>query len=393
MDPIVKTDLQQEKAEIEPDINKPCCSKCWKLGGLVIGLLIVIGLFLNAYLIFSKKETITKTPDATITGATPTPDPTIGWKTYTNTKLGYEIKYPNDFFIKTKGTANDPFTYISNYPEFDKKETALFISIRRLGETDRFTSSESKIKALSGIGYSELSTKWSNKLNCDFFGDPPWGTYIIYFPSNNYEVKYISFSATIHRADDLTIKEGGTEGRDKLITRQILSTFKFIDQGKGIDTSNWKTYTNSNLNYSFKYPSYWTERKMENNQILFSEDYSGGIGDGSPLEIVITKDLSSDPAIRDINPTTKTINLSGKTVQELTYLVPDYYAEGEVAVVKCVQIFTGDQTQYLCSKYIKAGCVTDPEVLFEECNRHNVVLEKDSQLLIEQILSTFKFTP
>jgi len=36
--------------------------------------------------------TIVATPTSTM--ATPTPDPTADWKTYTNTKYGYEIKYP-----------------------------------------------------------------------------------------------------------------------------------------------------------------------------------------------------------------------------------------------------------------------------------------------------------
>lgn len=32
---------------------------------------------------------------------TPTPDPTANWKTYTNTKYGFEIKYPTNYFIST----------------------------------------------------------------------------------------------------------------------------------------------------------------------------------------------------------------------------------------------------------------------------------------------------
>ena len=37
---------------------------------------------------------------------------------------------------------------------------------------------------------------------------------------------------------------------------QILSTFKFLDQNQ-VDTSNWKTYTNSKYGYLIKYPDNW----------------------------------------------------------------------------------------------------------------------------------------
>lgn len=39
---------------------------------------------------------------------------------------------------------------------------------------------------------------------------------------------------------------------------QILSTFKFVDENQ-TDTTNWKTYLNTQYNYSLKHPMEWQE--------------------------------------------------------------------------------------------------------------------------------------
>ena len=51
------------------------------------------------------------------------------------------------------------------------------------------------------------------------------------------------------------------------MANQILSTFEFAspiggDQNKIIDTSNWKTYTNTKYKYSIKYPTNWAVKNF-----------------------------------------------------------------------------------------------------------------------------------
>lgn len=73
---------------------------------LIIGLLLIGG-GVAGYIILSKpKFPIYASPLPVITSDQPSPEPqassvdeTAAWKTYTNTKQGYSIKYPSDKFI------------------------------------------------------------------------------------------------------------------------------------------------------------------------------------------------------------------------------------------------------------------------------------------------------
>jgi len=86
--PIVEeTKVPQASPESDKKIN------LFKIAVVIIGILIVVGLFANAYLMVSKKETGTKTSDSSLV-ATPTIDPTANWKTYTDQEFGFSFKYP-----------------------------------------------------------------------------------------------------------------------------------------------------------------------------------------------------------------------------------------------------------------------------------------------------------
>ncbi len=73
-------------------------------GSATVILLVVLVIVLAGVLVyfaFLKKPgevavSLTPTPTPTKT-ATPTPDETANWKTYTNTRYGFEVKYPSDW--------------------------------------------------------------------------------------------------------------------------------------------------------------------------------------------------------------------------------------------------------------------------------------------------------
>lgn len=56
----------------------------------IIGILVVLGLFANFYLLARNQKSIAEI----------TPTLTPGWETYANTKDGYEIKYPRENFVR-----------------------------------------------------------------------------------------------------------------------------------------------------------------------------------------------------------------------------------------------------------------------------------------------------
>jgi hypothetical protein len=90
----------------------------FKIFVVLVGILIIIGLFANAYLMFSKKEAPVKTPDPLIT-VTPTPSPTptptpdmfTGWKTHTNEVYNFSFQYPQNLVATTPKNYPD-ITYI-----------------------------------------------------------------------------------------------------------------------------------------------------------------------------------------------------------------------------------------------------------------------------------------
>jgi len=95
-----------EEQTITPIPNtKPPNDKLFKILLLVIGLLIVIGLFLNAYLLLRKEKPPevafppTPVPTQIPLSSTPTPDQTTNWKTYISRNGKYFIKYPHDWTL------------------------------------------------------------------------------------------------------------------------------------------------------------------------------------------------------------------------------------------------------------------------------------------------------
>lgn len=91
--PVVPTPAPMTAPPMTP--STPASSKRW----LRISLIAVVVLAGAAYGWMKLNPAtpvaeLTRTPSASVTA---TPDPTAGWKTYTNTQYGFEVKYPADW--------------------------------------------------------------------------------------------------------------------------------------------------------------------------------------------------------------------------------------------------------------------------------------------------------
>jgi len=85
-------------AEIESVEEKPVKSWFKIVLFSILGIILAAGLVFAGYKLAQLKQ-VKPGPQPTPTPvvvATPTPDPTANWKTYTNTKYGYLVKYPED---------------------------------------------------------------------------------------------------------------------------------------------------------------------------------------------------------------------------------------------------------------------------------------------------------
>jgi hypothetical protein len=154
-----------------------------------------------------------------------------GWKTYTNTQYGFEIKYPDGWDNKIGGQGKmGEFSLLSldinkNSSDFNLNRTPY---VRLVVENENF----------------RLGTRdWKKFELGQIRGN-------ISYSATVYEIVFVS-----SQGQNFYITTKNNPETDN-ITKQILSTFKFttpIDQ-----TAGWKTYTNTQYGYEIKYPKDWS---------------------------------------------------------------------------------------------------------------------------------------
>lgn len=80
---------------------------------LLVSILVLTSISLTTYFLYQnlqlKKQLNSSAQDSSVPSISPipSPDPTTDWKTYTNTKLDFELKYPKDWVSPVKNEKND----------------------------------------------------------------------------------------------------------------------------------------------------------------------------------------------------------------------------------------------------------------------------------------------
>lgn len=206
------------------------------------------GFTLNNYL-----STPNPTPTPVIT-TSPAPDPTANWKTYTDDKFKFSIKYPSNWTISPQVVKDGNWTSATLLLAYSPG------TIMQEGEPS--IEMEFSVNALKPAVYN--IDKQALSYSKDFGGEP---SEIETYKIGTFQGKTISVKGSVGNIDrkavfieknnliyhiDLLWKSGKQDFETNM--DQILSTFKFGGTTNS-DNSNWKTYTNKAL--SFKYPANW----------------------------------------------------------------------------------------------------------------------------------------
>jgi hypothetical protein len=212
---------------------------------------------------------------------------TTTWKTYTNTKYGYSIKYPETWNF------NEVNNEVSNFTVFipSNKIATEFINIS-VNDIKNYS------KYKQGAIDQDYKPQVFNGVDILKFDKREYDKEIIFPPSDKYHFLKIDFGY-------------GHEGSMKVEVDQILSTFKFADSNK-----NLKTYTNQIAGIEFQYT----------NEFQIYEIKSQTEQDNFYLLNILDTNSNSNTALYEYtNPTLKFIksytNLNGLNMG--IYLIPD----------------------------------------------------------------------
>lgn len=224
--------------------------------GMALALILCFIIFGTSYggIWYWQKQSLSELDN--VTKFTPRPAPAdlaVDWKTYTNTKYGFEARYPSDWFFIDCDSSYIGFSYVqSKLPpcETDGDQPHVNIKVtsggasgmdKYIATTEGSINSYSKVTAT--VGGNIAATKYVGLTNAIDGPGPRDGTQaieVLFYRDNNiYQVYYY-----------------GLDGKDySQIFDQILSTFKFTDQIGTSNTSTWKTFKDQMGRFEIKYPA------------------------------------------------------------------------------------------------------------------------------------------
>jgi hypothetical protein len=257
--------IQQSQLSPAPQqpVSQPhSSSKLYIILGVFV-LLVSIGV--GAYVLGTKHSQ----PPTQIFPAPVTPipttqtDSTAGWKMYTNQTYGFSFTYPTEWVLvdNISGAASGiPSVYQINIDNPKKEKNALPGIILEISKSKddipQYSSPNITQETIDGIAAvrQSIPSGMQSALEAVFFKKG---------------VNY--YRITLAYEDKKTPQRGEYNATSVDIFNKILSTFKFTnspeggDQAQAIDTSAWKTYSNSSIKLSFMYPSTWTVKETKDN--------------------------------------------------------------------------------------------------------------------------------
>lgn len=216
-----------------PSVNQPPLGSWWRVGILVVGVLLVGSAIFYAGYQYSQKQVRVVYPIGIPTFLpTPTPiaDETANWKIYTNDKYNYNIKYPNNWSVKENNARDTVGNQIQNVTFYSPtKDYVLTFGIRNSGDVVNIVG-KTGVSAgdfvagnpvpFDGTSIPTQKLVYEGKTKAIFY-QPSGG----YYKFGNFEI-YADFNRITF--DDYESRD--IENLPELaIANKILSTFKFLE--------------------------------------------------------------------------------------------------------------------------------------------------------------------
>jgi len=238
------------------------------------------------------------------------------WKTYSNTEIGFEFKYPPSVVVDLDPSHGSSSTSLG-FRGIVKNSSGIVTNPQNLDDSADVDIKNKTINNNPGVLESIKVDGQDTKVVCDYID----GTCIasILLP-NPVSIKGLGddtyFGILVLPEDYLPHK----------YVNQILSTFKFTNSGKAktISTTNWKTYTNAEYGFSFKYPSNWDTPSGSFNGKIFEvyskESITVPFIDYHPSNNKLTmSDFIGTSWGHDSTDVPTKINVAGQNASKFTY--------------------------------------------------------------------------
>lgn len=224
---------------------------------IIVGIIILAAIIIGGVVLFVPKS---QAPITNVQNNTQTAD----WKKYTNTEYGFEFSYPQEYYLtieKDKLHNLSESILVSNYDNFKyrnlKDDQIIFrVSIEKKNNITSYNireaefDNEEKNYLLSGLPAVKTTFREAMQMGDEYVTQLDGISIHAFKNKLSYYLEIRPFNEKV--SDSFS---------------KILSTFKFTDSKN--QTADWKTYTNNDNGFEFKYPSYLSEPTLlEKNQVV-----------------------------------------------------------------------------------------------------------------------------
>lgn len=263
----------QQTAITNAPIKPKKAFKKWILVTLVI--ILVLSLPIGGYLLLSKMGIKPKASTITIQNTKPTPAPnpseswkisdfeTKGMKIYKNTKYNFSFIIPSNWKAKFESNRisfnSVDYSYNESIMEFKGGSINIYYEKSNFNTIEEFYK-DFDSKPHGGIPGLTRSIVRIDNLNA-------YQTPATDGPASNINTVLINNNIKF----DIDISYEVNNKNYIPIYNNLLASFKFTDTETTVDTSGWKTYTDSRYDFSLKYP-----QNMNENPLIGGRDYLVG---------------------------------------------------------------------------------------------------------------------